>query len=79
MLASSAYLALVTLVSGPQLALLAMAAGLFCIGRITLLVGYSRGAHGRAFGFVLCILPTMAGFAWAGGLIALQVIWPDRP
>ncbi|MCZ2996086.1 MAPEG family protein, partial [Acinetobacter baumannii] len=52
-LASGAYLALITLLAGPALSLLVSAAVLFGIGRVTFFLGYQRGAPGRGFGFVL--------------------------
>ncbi|MDZ4327764.1 MAG: MAPEG family protein [Pseudomonas sp.] len=73
-LASGAYLALVTLLSGPALSLLVAAAILFCIGRVCFYLGYSGGAPGRGFGFVLTMLPTLLGYGLALVLIARQVV-----
>ena len=64
-LASGAYLALITLLAGPALSLLVSAAVLF--------LGYQRGAPGRGFGFVLTVLPTLLGYAWALFLITRQL------
>ncbi|AWT14835.1 MAPEG family protein [Stenotrophomonas maltophilia] len=72
-LASGAYLALITLLAGPALSLLVSAAVLFGIGRVTFFLGYQRGAPGRGFGFVLTVLPTLLGYAWALFLITRQL------
>lgn len=67
------YLALATLVTGPPLALLPGAAFLFSAGRITFLLGYPRGAGGRAFGIVTTVLPTGAGYVWGIWLVVTQI------
>jgi len=59
------HLAIATLISGPALALVATAVVLFGIGRVAFLVGYPKGAGGRAFGMVTTSLPTFAGYLWA--------------
>jgi uncharacterized MAPEG superfamily protein len=67
--AVGAHLALASLIGGPQLALIVGAVVLFIIGRITFLIGYPYGAGGRAFGMVTTMVPTIAAYIWAIGLI----------
>ncbi|ABM95314.1 MAPEG family protein [Methylibium petroleiphilum] len=69
-LASGAYLALVTLLTGPALSLLVSAVILFGIGRAAFFLGYAKGAPGRGFGFVLTVLPTLLGYGLAIALMA---------
>lgn len=64
-LAIGCHLALATLISGPALALIAAGVVLFGLGRVAFLVGYPKGAGGRAFGMVTTSLPTFAGYLWA--------------
>ncbi len=73
-LAVGAYLALATLLSGPALSLIVGMALLFAIGRITFLRGYPQGAHGRAFGIVMTVLPTLFGYILAVGLIVANLL-----
>lgn len=56
--AAGAHLALATLLSGPALALISTAVVLFAAGRLTFLIGYPKGAGGRAFGIATTALPT---------------------
>ena len=72
-LASGAYLALVTVLAAPALSLLVSATVLFGIGRVTFFLGYERGAPGRGFGFVLTVLPTFLGYTWAIFLITREL------
>ena len=72
-LASGAYLALITVLAEPALSLLVGAAVLFGIGRVTFFLGYERGAPGRGFGFVLTVLPTLLGYGLAIFLIAREL------
>lgn len=67
------HLALATQLSGPPLALIIAAVLLFGIGRVTFLIGYSKGAGGRAFGMITTVLPTLAGFA----LTIVLMVAPD--
>lgn len=68
-----AHLALAT-VSGPDpLAYVAGAVGLFSIGRICFLAGYSKGAGGRAFGIVLTVIPTLGAYLWAAVATVMDV------
>ena len=58
------HLALATIPGGMALGYIAAAVVLFSLGRLTFLLGYSRGAHGRAFGMVVTVLPTLGAAAW---------------
>lgn len=71
---SGATLALATLLSGPDLALIPAAVILFSIGRIFFLRGYRRGAGGRAFGMVVTMLPTVAGYVLAITLMIVRAL-----
>ncbi|MBW8373138.1 MULTISPECIES: MAPEG family protein [Stenotrophomonas] len=73
LLASGAYLALITVLAAPALSLLVSATVIFGIGRVTFFLGYERGAPGRGFGFVLTVLPTLLGYAWAIFLIVREL------
>jgi len=73
-LAIGAHLALATLTSGHVLALIVVAVVLFGIGRLTFLAGYRKGAHGRAFGMVTTIIPTLAAYALVVVLIVQTVL-----
>lgn len=68
-----AHLAMAT-VSGPYpLAYVAGAVGLFCVGRVSFLAGYPKGAGGRAFGIVLTVIPTLGAYLWAAVAIVIDV------
>ncbi len=71
-LASGVYLALITVLAGPALSLLASAAVLFGVGRVMFFLGYKKGAPGRGFGFVLTALPTLLGYGLAIFLITRE-------
>lgn len=74
-LAVGAYLALATLISGAWLSLIVVAVGIFAVGRVLFLIGYStdqRGARGRALGMALTVTPTIAGYILAIALIVMQ-------
>lgn len=73
-LASGAYLALITVLTGPALSLLPSAAILFGVGRVTFFLGYPQGAPGRGFGFVLTALPTLLGYGLAIVLVARELL-----
>ncbi|MBX9944827.1 MAG: MAPEG family protein [Reyranella sp.] len=80
-MAVGVHLALATLLSGPALSLIVGAAVLFSIGRVAFYLGYSSGAGGRAFGMVVTVLPTLAGFLLAIVLIIAAIfgyapVWP---
>lgn len=62
-------LALVLLLGEPAMPFIAAAAALFGIGRITFLLGYPKGAGGRAFGMVLTAVPGLIAF-----IISLAII-----
>ncbi|ARS26440.1 MAPEG family protein [Sphingomonas sp. C8-2] len=47
---------------------------LFAIGRVTFLMGYRKGAGGRAFGLAVTALPTLAGFLLALGALVGGVL-----
>lgn len=68
-IAVGAHLALATVLSGSALSLIVASVLLFGIGRVTFLLGYRRGAGGRAFGMVTTALPTLAGYVFAIGLM----------
>lgn len=68
-----ASLALTTWLRGSALALLIGAAILFCIGRLSFLRRYPEGAAARGFGFVLTVVPTLAGFAVSLGFLVLDL------
>lgn len=76
--AAGAHMALATLITGPSLALIVGAAVLFGVGRVTFLLGYPRGAGGRAFGMATTAIPTAAAYLWALGLALVAVTrrWP---
>ena len=67
------HLALATQLSGPPLALIIAAVLLFGIGRVAFLIGYPKGAGGRAFGMITTVLPTLAGFV----LTIVLMVAPD--
>lgn len=73
--AIGAHLALATLLSGPVLALIPAAVVLFAVGRVTFLLGYPKGAGGRAFGIATTAIPTVGGYALAIVLIVSR-LWP---
>lgn len=58
------HLALATLPGPAPLGFVLGAIVLFALGRMTFLIGYPKGAGGRAFGMVVTVLPTIAGFMW---------------
>ncbi len=64
-----ASLVLTTWLLGPDLAVLPGAAVLFCVGRYSFLRRYRDGAAACGFGFVLTVLPTLAGFGLALGMV----------
>lgn len=68
-MAAGAHLALATLLKGAELALILVAVVLFSVGRITFLIGYPKGAGGRAFGIVTTSLPSALGYLLAIGLM----------
>lgn len=67
--AVGAHLALATLLSGPALSLIPTAVVLFAIGRLMFLIGYPKGAGGRAFGMATTAVPTAGGYVLAIALI----------
>ncbi|EGF93867.1 ribosomal protein L11 [Asticcacaulis biprosthecium C19] len=50
------------------------AVALFSIGRITFILGYGKGAGGRAFGMVLTVLPSLLFFVWTLTAVTLEAI-----
>ena len=58
------HLALATVEGEAPLAYVLGSVALFCLGRATFLLGYPRGAGGRAFGIVTTVLPTLGGYVW---------------
>jgi uncharacterized membrane protein YecN with MAPEG domain len=76
-LAVGAYLALATLIGGAWLSLIVVAVGIFAVGRVLFLVGYSRdqrGARGRALGMTLTMIPSIAGYILAIVFIVMQLV-----
>ncbi|WP_416676371.1 MAPEG family protein [Egbenema bharatensis] len=76
-LAVGVYLSLATLLSGAWLSLIVIAVLFFAVGRVLFLNGYRQdqtGAQGRALGMVLTMLPTLAGYILAIGLIMVTLI-----
>lgn len=71
--AVGAHLALATLLSGPALSPIPTAIVQFAAGRLTFLIGYRKGAGGRAFGMAATALPT------AGGYVLAIVLMVGRP
>lgn len=61
-LAVVAYNGLAAVAPGLGPVLLPVLVGLFLLGRILFIRGYSRGAGGRAFGFALTFYPTVAAY-----------------
>lgn len=68
-IAVGAHLALSTLLTGPALALIPTAVVLFAIGRVSFLIGYPKGAGGRAFGIATTAIPTVGAYLLAIVLI----------
>ena len=60
-LASSA---LATLGTPEAMAFISAGAFLFLVGRITFLLGYPKGAGGRAFGMVMTTMPALGATVW---------------
>lgn len=75
-LAVGAHLALATLLPRDALSVIVVAVGLFGFGRAAFLLGYRKGAAGRAFGMVTTALPTLAGYGLAAVLIVLRLCKP---
>lgn len=64
-LAVAVHLALSTWLTGDALGLIVGSIVLFGIGRTAFWIGYKGGAAGRAFGMLVTMLPTIAGFVFA--------------
>jgi uncharacterized membrane protein YecN with MAPEG domain len=75
-IAVAVHLVLATLLRGSALSLIVVAVILFSIGRVAFYVGYPRGAGGRAFGMVVTVLPTLAGFVLAIVLLIAAMLGP---
>ena len=75
--AIAVHLALATQLTGSWLSMIPVSVFLFCIGRITFLRGYRKGAGGRAFGMVTTVLPTIIGFIAALALMAFSLRAPS--
>ncbi|MDQ2780205.1 MAG: MAPEG family protein [Pseudomonadota bacterium] len=58
-LAVPVYLAFGLLAPGFAVSMIPMAAIMFFVGRVLFMIGYSRGAPSRAFGFALTFYPTV--------------------
>lgn len=58
------HLALATVKGEAPLAYVLGSVALFSLGRATFLLGYPRGAGGRAFGIVTTVLPTLGAYVW---------------
>lgn len=66
-------LALVFLLGAPAMPFIAATAVLFGIGRVTFLLGYPKGAGGRAFGMVLTATPGLIAFVISLAIIISRV------
>jgi hypothetical protein len=73
-LACGAFLAFAAAVGGAWLALLPVAAVLFCVGRVSFYAGYPAGAGARAFGMALTLLPGASLLLFAVGAAAWRVV-----
>lgn len=73
-LAIGMHLALATLLPRETLALIVASVALFALGRATFLLGYRKGAGGRAFGMVTTALPTFLGYAAAVVILASRLL-----
>lgn len=57
-------LILATVTDDSGLAFIVAGTVLFSIGRVTFLMGYAKGAAGRAFGMVTTMMPAVCAFIW---------------
>ena len=57
--------ALLMLLGAPAMPFIAASVLLFGVGRISFLLGYPKGAGGRAFGMAVTLLPSLAAFVLA--------------
>jgi len=73
-IAIGAHIALATLLSGASLSLIPTMVFLFAVGRLTFLRGYPQGAHGRAFGIVTTVIPSLLGYILVVALIIGNLI-----
>ncbi|MBJ7411249.1 MAG: MAPEG family protein [Phenylobacterium sp.] len=69
------HLALATMPGEAPLAYVVGAVALFCLGRVTFLRGYPRGAGGRAFGIATTAIPTVGAYAWVLVALVFDLIW----
>ena len=63
-LAAVAWLGLAVSVPHAALAFIPAMAGLFVVGRATFWIGYLLAPTARAFGMVMTVVPTLAGYGW---------------
>lgn len=61
------------LLGAAAMPLIAGSAFLFAIGRITFLAGYPKGAGARSFGMALTVLPRLAAFILAIGVVIVRI------
>ena len=71
-LAVAAHLALGTVLPFGLIGLIPLLVLLFCVGRATFWLGYSRGAAARSFGFATTFYPTVLAFVAAGVLLVAR-------
>jgi len=74
MLAAAAYAIWAAVMPYAWLRLIAVAALLFCAGRVLFARGYGRGAAGRATGFGLTAYPTFGMLAALALVLLLQLL-----
>jgi hypothetical protein len=68
------HLALATFLPRESLGLIVASVALFALGRATFLLGYRKGAGGRAFGMVTTALPTLLGYAAALVILGSRLV-----
>jgi len=73
-LAVGMHLALATLLPRASLGLIVASVALFALGRATFLLGYRKGAGGRAFGMVTTALPALLGYAAAIVIVRSRLV-----
>lgn len=73
-----AHLALSTIEGEAPLAYVLASVALFCLGRAAFLIGYPKGAGGRAFGMVTTALPTIGAYAWVIVVIVVELVGAIR-
>lgn len=72
-IASVTLSALLILWGAPAMPFVSVSILLFSIGRVSFLMGYPKGAGGRAFGMALTALPSVAAFLLSIGIIIVRL------